>query len=1069
MKTSDTEATERETSAAKADQVEIRATLVRQLYSETSGGLLASLAVAVVMAASLSPAVPGSLLATWLGAYGTLHLLRYWLICRFREVRPQGEARRVWGWWFAALTFLGSLCWGFSGALFGPYLRLPGEFLIAVFVSGIATTGAAIFSPVTVCYASMVPGALVPLSAHFLLGSERQGAAIGLVMLIFTVVLLFVGRKLHHLTVRSLRLASDKSALIDKLFAQNEDLRELNETLRKGEQKYRLIFENIQDVYFELDPGGTIREVSPSVEAAFGYTRDELLGTHVLDITVVPDEIRYLLGKVEQSGVIQDHELPALTKSGAILYASTTARFIPANQDGQPRICGIIRDISARKEAENELLHRTRLEALTATISSRFVMSTYEEIDDAIDEALKEIGEISDADRSFVFLFAENQDTMDTSHEWCRNGVDSQIASLKGVSVYGKFPWLGDKVARFETIYVPRTSDLPAEAVREKEILERRGIKSLLVVPMRSGHSAIGLVGLETVRQEKTWDDLTVSFLRMVGEIFANALVRKKTEESLRQSEERFRNIFEQGPLAMGLIGMDGRYLQVNPTLCNMLGYAPEELVGTAFLGIVHPDDMPSDEAGRDLLSGKISSYCVELRVLTKRRDRVWLAVTVAVVVDSRGKPVYGLGMAQDITERKRIEAELHESLVTASRLRAQAEAANAAKSEFLMVMSHELRTPLNAIIGFSDLLQEPSFGALNPRQLDHVREISSAGRHLLDLISDILDLSKVESGKSDLRVTSVSLRDLLETCIAMFRDKAFRHNLVLELALDPAIEEARVRLDEVKVRQIISNLLSNAVKFTRDRGRIRLAATKEGGDLVVSVSDTGIGLKPEDHTRIFETFTQLDSTLARRHTGTGLGLALAKTLVELHGGGISVHSAGLGQGSTFRFTVPFVESTPRPTVHPFEAPLSLLQGDPMTLRNSDSTSDTQSPKVLVVEDDPANMKLTSAMLQLTGYEVVQAYGAEEGIRLAEEESPAVILMDISLPGMDGLAATRALKENPKTRGIPVIAVTAHAMQGDKERALAEGCDGYLSKPIGRKALIAEVGRFVEGAALKAG
>ncbi len=1333
MKKSDSEAAASAVTSGNGDHAEIRSALVRQLYSETWSGLAAALCSAVVMVIALWGAVPRSLLSIWLGVYVVVQALRYCLIWRFHKVRPQGAETLKWGWRFSALTCAAALCWGFSGVLFGPHCPLPDDFLIAVFVTGIATAAAAVYSPLTQCYLPAVLGALLPLSAYYLLGQEPQGVSIGLVMFLFTVVLILVGRRLHNLNVRALKLALDRSALVDRLFSQNLGLQELNkalqaevdervrtekllrnstkqlgflsaavdqsseglaivdlsgrllflngafaamhgyspeelkgsylsvfhaqeqlsaveeanrqlketgvffgeilhsrkdgttfpglmqnsilrdeagnpigmigtlkditalkrieadlrmernrfgmllesapfgmvvigeaddfryvnpkftemfgydlseipdghhwferafpadtyrqeaicvwnidlkrsspgeqrprvltvtckdgtekvvhcravrmesgehlltcvditdrqkaqEALRKSEEKYRLIFENIQDVYFELDPDGTIREVSPSVETVFGYRRDELLDTHVLNLTDSPEQIRDLLRTVQEKGVVQDHEMPATTKSGDIRHASTSARFIPAHQDGHPRICGTIRDISARKVAEHELVRRTLLERLAAAISTRFIMTPHEAIDSAIDEALRKIGEFSEADRSFVFQFRDDRVAMDNAHQWCAKGIESQMDNLVGIPIYEAYPWFGDRVRRFESIQVPRVADLPPEALPEKEILERHGVRSMLVVPMLWGNSAIGVVGLVSVKTERTWDELTVALLRMAGEVFANALVGKKTEEALRESEERFRGIFEQSPLGIGLIDMDSRYLAVNPTLCKMLQYEPEELVGTGFPDLVHPEDLPANlEAGTRLLSGEISSYSVELRVLTKSRDQIWVAATVTVVRDAHGRALYGLGMSQDITERKRIEAELQQALVTASRLRAQAEAASAAKSEFLTVMSHELRTPLNAINGFSGLLEEQTFGSLNPRQLDQVKEISAAGHRLLRLINEILDLSKVESGKSDLHFSSVNLRELLDTSLSMFRDKAFKHGLVLDLALDPTVKDAHIEADEVKVRQIIWNLLSNAVKFTPDRGRIRMEAKKEDHDLVVSVSDTGIGLKPEDHARIFESFTQLDSTLARRYDGTGLGLALARTLVELHGGRISVHSSGPGRGSTFRFTIPFVESPPPLPAQAIEAPISPLQGDPMNPPNSDDSSHTPRTRVLVVEDDPANMKLATVMLQLTGYEVLQAYSAEEGIRLAEAENPAVILMDICLPGMDGLAATRALKDNPKTRDIPVIAVTAYAMHGDKERALAEGCEAYLTQPISRKALIDAVVRFTEG------
>ena len=441
--------------------------------------------------------------------------------------------------------------------------------------------------------------------------------------------------------------------------------------------------------------------------------------------------------------------------------------------------------------------------------------------------------------------------------------------------------------------------------------------------------------------------------------------------------------------------------------------------------------------------------------------------------------------MARDITERKRIETELQEALANAAALTARAEAASAAKSEFLTVMSHELRTPLNAIIGFSALLGEEVFGSLTKRQMEHVREISGAGSQLLRLINGILDLTRSETEKCELNLSSLSLQDLLADSVTTFREKAFDHELDLEVYLDESLRQKTIRVDEVKVRQILWNLFSNVVKFTPRGGRIRLEGAKSGNNVVISVSDTGQGINPEDHERIFDYFTQLDSSLSRRHEGTGLGLALAKNLVELHGGRIWVESEGTGKGRTFRFTIPCEnaadgqgppDETGLPAGHgPIAQEAEMPVPDPDQGPAPQDAADLSPPferplevrpTVLVVEDDPVNMKLTSTILQLAGYEVLQAYRAEEAIRIAQTRSPrpGLVLMDISLPGIDGLQATRMLKRDPHTSLIPVIAVTAHAMHGDEQRAMSHGCDGYLTKPISRKSLIDAVAAFLSKA-----
>jgi CheY-like chemotaxis protein len=300
------------------------------------------------------------------------------------------------------------------------------------------------------------------------------------------------------------------------------------------------------------------------------------------------------------------------------------------------------------------------------------------------------------------------------------------------------------------------------------------------------------------------------------------------------------------------------------------------------------------------------------------------------------------------------------------------------------------------------------------------------------------------------LEISNVNVGELIQGCLSMITRQVLKKGIFLKLMVDNSLEGADILIDQGKVKQVTCNLLSNAVKFTPKGGSICVEASKTGNNLTLSVSDTGIGIEPEDHPQLFQRFTQLESTLARRYQGTGLGLALSKSLVELQGGRIWAESEGIDKGSTFRFRIPLHEE-------PNEQAQNLSTKEHMKQNAAIETNDaTPIPlkKILVVEDDPASMKLVADILGGHGYEALRAINAEEGLHMAETQTPTLILMDISLPGLDGLVATRFLKRNPKTRHIPIIAVTAHAMVGDEERALSAGCDGYLSKPISWKLLL---------------
>lgn len=398
--------------------------------------------------------------------------------------------------------------------------------------------------------------------------------------------------------------------------------------------------------------------------------------------------------------------------------------------------------------------------------------------------------------------------------------------------------------------------------------------------------------------------------------------------------------------------------------------------------------------------------------------------------------------LSREIDVRRNAQHDLYEAKI-------QAESANRAKSEFLANMSHELRTPLNAIIGFAQLLGDQWGGKLSEKQRQYATEISISGRHLLQLINDILDLAKVESGKMELRMSPVNVSQLLRYSLIMIKQKAITNELALDLAINDGLDSVDILADEVKLKQIVVNLLSNAAKFTPSGGKIRLEAAKDGGNLVVRVSDTGIGIDPRNCERVFEPFEQLDSSLGRSQQGTGLGLALTRELVTIHGGRIWVESEGEGKGCTFSFTIPLVQLE-RQKAQDRVNPANGVPGP-----GGSAKIETPRATILIVEDNEANMKLANTLLRNGGYAVLQAWTGQQGILVARNYMPDLILMDLALPGMDGLTAAGVLKRDSATSRIPIVAVTAHAMRGDEERALNAGCDAYLPKPIDTMALYA--------------
>lgn len=367
------------------------------------------------------------------------------------------------------------------------------------------------------------------------------------------------------------------------------------------------------------------------------------------------------------------------------------------------------------------------------------------------------------------------------------------------------------------------------------------------------------------------------------------------------------------------------------------------------------------------------------------------------------------------------------------------AEAANRAKSAFLAMMSHELRTPLNSILGLSESLLDHTHGPLAPTQTRYLDLVVSSGRHLLDLINDILDLAKIESGEDKPILGPCSLQEICEDALRLVQPVAARRRQ--HVSRDMPAADVHFLADALRLRQILINLLGNAAKFTPEGGAFGLRASASDGLLRIEVWDYGIGIPPEDFPRLFKPFVQLDSRLARDYPGTGLGLALVQRLAALHGGRVEVASRP-GEGSTFTCTLPWIEpaAPPPPLPAPHEAPA--LAASPGLL-------------VLIAEDTPLNIIAVKDHLQTRGCRVEIAANGQLAVEQTIALRPDIVLMDIQMPIMDGIEATRLIRAqaDPILARVPIIAVTALAMPGDRERCLAAGADDYVTKPVSPREL----------------
>ncbi len=523
-----------------------------------------------------------------------------------------------------------------------------------------------------------------------------------------------------------------------------------------------------------------------------------------------------------------------------------------------------------------------------------------------------------------------------------------------------------------------------------------------------------------------------------VGTISNDVTLAKRNELALQKSNTRFLSIFNNSSVGMVISALGSRKIvNVNRAFLDLFDYDTEEgLLGRTLDSLALSS---SEEAARVAQVMQKQGFVLNEEVHCRTKNGADLTLLFSVNMIDMDDEDFFLVSYIDITERKRLELQLVEA-------KKVAEQATVSKSSFLANMSHEIRTPLNAMIGFADLLDTTP---LNAQQKEYLSAIDVSGKNLLTIINDILDFSKIEAGMLSIEKIPFSPQQLIHSVYTMFSRKAHSKNIKLFNTIDPAMP-ALLKGDPTRLNQIMINLIGNAVKFTNE-GNVSidvevLEKSNRQAIIRISVKDTGIGIAPEKLFTIFERFTQAESDTTRSYGGTGLGLSIAKKLVELQGGTIRVNSV-LEKGSEFSFTIPFeiadekeYESSGRAN----EEPTELFTGK----------------KVLVVEDNILNQKLAQAVLAEKGFEVEIAANGQIAVDVLKENKYDIILMDIQMPVLDGYEATKVIRHQLKDK-TPVIAMTANAMAGERERCISNGMDEYITKPFNADVLYKLIGKFL--------
>ncbi|MDR1165319.1 MAG: PAS domain-containing protein [Deltaproteobacteria bacterium] len=599
-------------------------------------------------------------------------------------------------------------------------------------------------------------------------------------------------------------------------------------------------------------------------------------------------------------------------------------------------------------------------------------------------------------------------------------------------------------VATWENALFPEDLEKANKAVEE----HCQGLTPFYQADFRMRHKNGSTIWAQDRGRVVEYDELGRA-KRLMG-VMLDVTRQKLIEESLEQNNDQLELIFKAARIGAWDWDIVNGTIKFNDVYLDMLGYKPEEITGTIeeWESFVHPDELEATNAALDrAISGQDDMYAEEIRMRHKDGHYVWTYDFGRVVTrDSNNQAMRMIGGHFDFDDKKKMELEffaLQEHERELKLARDLAEESTRAKSEFLANMSHEIRTPMNAIIGLTHLVLETE---LNEQQVDYIRRTEMAAQALLRIINDILDFSKIEAGKLEMEETDFFLKDILTAAQDLLAVRAEEKGLRFTVTLPPDTPQ-RLLGDPVRLGQVLNNLASNAVKFTSAGGIDIVVGVKEASDetalLRFEVKDTGIGLSQEQIQGLFSAFTQADTSTTRKYGGTGLGLTISKRLVEIMGGEIWCESEP-GKGSVFAFTARFKRS------HIVCDGTGRLEGGRRASREEERErlKALKGSRILLTEDNEVNQLVASRILSKAGFEVSIAGNGVEAVEMVQREKFDLVLMDIQMPEMDGITATKTIRGIAGFENLPIIAMTAHAMSGDRELSIASGMNDHVNKPI---------------------
>ncbi len=786
-------------------------------------------------------------------------------------------------------------------------------------------------------------------------------------------------------------LAKEKEKLLVELSIVNKELtiqiekREQTElALKESNEKYLKAFQSSPNlIIITRMKDGKIIEVNDTFVLLSGYTREEALSNSTIGLNLWEniEERNSVISALRSGKVVEGKKFAFRKKNGEIRTGLFSTKTIDVNKE--PYIISSIDDITERIQAEILLKE-----------SENKYRGLVENSPDAI---------IIHQDRKIVF-----------ANKACFGLIGAEK--------------IGDLIEKSLIEFVH--PDLRGFVVERMEKLQNEGTilptAEERFVRLDGEEIDVDVIGMSIIYQHKPAIQLII---RNITERKQAELELIKAIEKTEENETKFRNLFEQSPIGKSMTEIDGS-LHVNKSFCKILGYSEEELQGKNLTDITHPEDkQKTTDIIQSLLNGETEQAFFEKRYIHKNGNIVWVDVSTYLQRDKKNELQFFITTIADITARKQYENEL----ITAKE---HAEESDRLKSAFLTNMSHEIRTPMNGILGFAELLKEPNISSDD--QQDFIHTIQNSGARMLNTINSIVDMAKIESGLVAVDIKETDINEKMEFTHKFFKPEAEIKGLQLVLKNGLQLKEAIIKTDNEKIYGILTNLVRNAIKFTFE-GSIEFGYEKKGEYLEFFVKDSGVGISQRQHQMIFERFRQGSEEHNRGYEGSGLGLSISKSYIEMLGGRIWVESEE-GRGSTFYFTIPY----------------NAVLEEKTEAINSDSLENKEvqikNLKILIVEDDEISYSLLSRTLQKISKEFLHAITGVEAVEACRNNPDLdLVLMDIRMPKMNGLEATQQIRQFNKD--VIIIAQTAYAFSGDSEKAIEAGCNDYISKPINRTLL----------------